>query len=176
MALHCKLRLRGDCVFHMANHRKENSCEPDRRSHHQLHQRAWRGKLSTYLYTSIGAMGLGGLKETRQILLTWLLEEMPEGYAPAVIFDPCGGLLTVYQGTSESRLWCVSGKFTSYDRYLTFLGNEYRLTANNSKPRGTNPSVAIAPDKRLVIVYTGTADSRLWYFHRYFEGQHPDWR
>jgi hypothetical protein len=131
---------------------------------------AWRGRGANYLYTSIGEVGPGGLSLTRQVLLTWLLEQTPEGFAPSVIFDQGGDLLTVYQGTAESRLWYVSGEFTSYDRYLIFVGREHRLTTDDDKRRGTNPSVALAPDGRVVIVYTGTNDSRLWYFTGRLEG------
>ncbi|MFL6333104.1 MAG: hypothetical protein ACJ754_07145 [Pyrinomonadaceae bacterium] len=125
---------------------------------------AWRGEASNYIYTSVGTMEADGPRFTRQVLMTWLLEKTPEGFAPSLTFDRDGTLLTVYQGTAESRLWYMSGGFSHYDRYLTFAGGEHRLTTADDKRRGTNPSVALEPDERLVIVYTGTTDSQLWYF------------
>lgn len=101
---------------------------------------------------------------SRQINLTYLLEEKPLAKVPAVAFTPQQQLVIVYEGTEAQRLWYITGSFTSLDRFITFEGLQHRLTLpHDAGRRGSNPSIAVGPDGRVIVVYEGTSDHRLRY-------------
>jgi len=134
----------------------------------------WRGDSSDdNLYVALGSISLERPKEikfSRQINLTWFLKEKPRAIAPAAAFVTATQLIIVYEGTHEQRLWYVSGSFTRPDRFLTFSGQQERLTLpHDSGRRGSNPSVAVAPDGRVIKVYEGTDAERLWYVSGYVQ-------
>lgn len=132
----------------------------------------WRGEASTNLYVSVGTFAASGLSFPRQILLTHFLAETPMALAPAAALTVDGRLFVVYEGTDSHRLWYVSGRFTSPDRFLTFEGGERRLTLPGDAGRlGSHPAVAVAPDGRVIVVYEGTADQRLFYVSGYLNAE-----
>ena len=120
----------------------------------------WRGKSSNNLYLSVGLAN--PLSFPRQINLTFFLSEKPQCIAPALAMAPDGGVFLVYEGTGDQKLWYISGRFTSADHFLTFAGHQHLLTIGSSR-RGRFPSVAIGPKGRVIVVYEGTDDHRLWY-------------
>jgi hypothetical protein len=130
----------------------------------------WQGASgSGVLYMAVGRFDARGLAFTRQISLTRFLEGKPRSVAPAAAWLPAGRLLIVYEGgqgnSGSGRLWYISGRFLRRDRFITFAGRQRRLTTgDDSVWMGTFPSVAVAPDGRVLIVYTGTDAERLWYF------------
>jgi hypothetical protein len=130
----------------------------------------WRGESSNNLYVALGQAGPGGLLFPRQIALTYMLEQTPLTLGPAAALTADGRLLVVYEGTASQRLWYVYGFFSSPDRFLTFAGGEHRVTLPDNSRRGHTPSVAIAPDGRVVMVYEGTDAQRLWYVSGYLNG------
>jgi hypothetical protein len=124
----------------------------------------WRGADSENLYLSRGTIGPGGLQFSRQICLSTFLRDRPFASAPSAVLLPDGRILAVYQGTDAQRLWYVSGRFDSADRFLAFAGAQFRLTLpDDAGRRGSLPAVAVAPDGRIVVVYEGTDEERLWY-------------
>ena len=123
----------------------------------------WRGADSNHLYLAVGTVGPRALRFPRQVLMTFLLADTPQAVAPAGTLLPDGRLLLAYEGTFNQRLWYVSGRFTSADRFLTFDGREHRLTLPDEGRRGSDPNVAVAPDGRVVVIYQGTYAQRLWY-------------
>lgn len=125
---------------------------------------AWRGASSTSLYIALGAATKNGIAFPRQLSLTSFLSDKPQALAPAAAILPDGCLLVVYEGTAARRLWYVSGRFTSPERFLTFSGGQKRLTSpDDSSQRGTQPSVAVTPDGRVVIVYRAPDGAGLRY-------------
>lgn len=135
----------------------------------------WRGADSNNLYAALGSSSWGFSQQqinpwgfSRQINLTYLLEEKPLAKAPAVAFTPQQQLVIVYEGTDAQRLWYITGSFTSLDRFITFEGLQHRLTLPHDAGRlGSNPSVAVGPDGRVIVVYEGTSDQKLWYVSGY---------
>jgi dienelactone hydrolase len=130
----------------------------------------WRGADSNNLYVALGSSLLLFSQEinpwgfSRQINLTYLLEDQPLAQAPAVALTPQEELIIVYEGTDAQRLWYITGRFISPDRFITFQGMQHRLTLpGDAGRRGSNPSVAVGPDGRVIVVYEGTDDQRLWY-------------
>jgi dienelactone hydrolase len=137
----------------------------------------WRGADSNNLYVALGSSSLVFSQQqinpwgfSRQINLTYLLEDQPLAKAPTVAFTPQQQLVIVYEGTDAQRLWYITGNFTSPDRFLTFQGLQHRLTLpKDAGRRGSNPSVAVGPDGRIVVVYEGTGDQKLWYVSGYLQ-------
>jgi len=135
----------------------------------------WRGADSNNLYVAPGSSSLVFSQQqinpwgfSRQINLTYLLEDQPLANSPAVAFTPQQQLVIVYEGTDAQRLWYITGSFTSPDRFLTFEGLQHRLTLpHDAGRRGSNPSVAVGPDGRVIVVYEGTGDQKLWYVSGY---------
>ena len=123
----------------------------------------WRGASSDNLYAAVGSIEAGLLKFPRQVLLSWLLEEKPLAHSTQVTFMNDGRMLAIYKGTEAERLWYVSGRFSRYPGRVTFDGKQQRLTTPDDKRRGYSPAVACAPDGRVVAVYQGTSDNKLWY-------------
>jgi hypothetical protein len=124
----------------------------------------WQGVGSNNLYVAVGSLGASGLSFQRQILLTALLAEQPLAKAPSAAFLPNGNLFIGYEGTANQRLWYVSGKFRDPVRFVIFDGQQHELTLpNDAGRRGTTPSLAVGPDGRVLFVYEGTADQKLWY-------------
>jgi hypothetical protein len=124
----------------------------------------WRGVSSNNLYVAVGALDAGRLRFERQINLTYLLQQQPMAIAPAVALLADGRLIMVYEGTDNHRLWYVIGRFVTTDRLVAFDGREHRLTLpDDHGRRGRAPSVAVAPDGQVVVVYEGTDEERLWY-------------
>jgi len=136
---------------------------------------AWRGADSNNLYVALGSSSLVFSQQqinpwgfSRQINLTYLLEDQPLAKAPAVTLTPQQQLVMVYEGTDAQRLWYITGNFTSPDRFVTFEGMQHRLTLpHDAGRRGSNPSVAVGPDGRVIVVYEGTGDQKLWYVSGY---------
>lgn len=125
---------------------------------------AWRGASSTSLYIAQGAATRDGISFPRQLNLSAFLTEKPAGLAPAAALMPDGRLLVVYEGTASHRLWYVSGRFTSAERFLTFSGGQKRLTPpDDANRRGTQPAVAVGPDGRVVILYRAPDGAGLRY-------------
>jgi hypothetical protein len=122
----------------------------------------WRGDSSdNNLYVALSSESFSF---SRQINFTWFHQDAPLAKAPAVAIDPKGNLIIVYEGTSAHRLFYVTGKFTRPDSFITFNGREHRLTLpGDAGRRGSNPSVAIAPNGRVLIVYEGIGDQKIWY-------------
>jgi hypothetical protein len=81
------------------------------------------------------------------------------GRMPGAAVAPGGRILLAYQGTDHQRLWYVSGSVNPTGR---LVGTEYQLTQGEAR-RGSSPTVAFAPDGRVVVVYEGTSNQRLWY-------------
>jgi hypothetical protein len=132
----------------------------------------WRGEDSTNLYVGVGAFGASGLSFPRQVLLTHFLADQPMALAPAAALSADGRLFVVYEGTDNQRLWYVSGRFTSPDRFLTFAGRERRLTLpDDAGRRGSHPAVAVGPDGRVIVVYEGTSNQRLFYVSGYLTAE-----
>jgi hypothetical protein len=128
----------------------------------------WRGASSRNLYLAVGNVNASGLIFPRQIALTYFLEDAPQALTPACALTADGRLVIVYEGTSNQRLWYVSGRFLNADRFLSFSGGEHRLTLPDDRGRrGSNPSVAVGPDGRVVFVYEGTDNQKLWYVSGY---------
>ena len=135
----------------------------------------WRGADSNNLYIALGSSSLVFSPQlinpwgfSRQLNLTYLLEEKPLANSPAVAFTPQQQLVIVYEGTEEKRLWYITGSFSSPDRFITFVGMQHRLTLPHDKGRlGTNPSVAVGPDGRVIVAYQGSGDQKLWYVSGY---------
>ncbi len=84
------------------------------------------------------------------------------GYEPSAAFHPDGRVVVVYRGTAEDRLFYVTGVVNGAGE---LLGDEHKLTTNDDKRRGRQPSIAIAGSGRVVIAYEGTADDKLWLSH-----------
>ena len=85
------------------------------------------------------------------------------GYTPSVAMYADGGVsrvIVVYEGTSDHRLWYVSGVLDSHGQISH--SQEFELTRGDER-RGYTPSVAFDDDGRLLIVYEGTDSNRLWY-------------
>jgi hypothetical protein len=122
----------------------------------------WRGDSSdNNLYVALSSESFSF---SRQINFTWFHQDTPMAKAPAVAIDPKGNLIIVYEGTNAQRLYYVTGQFTGPDHFLTFNGREHRLTLPDDRGRrGSNPSVAVAPNGRVLIVYEGTDDQKIWY-------------
>ncbi|HEY7413768.1 MAG TPA: hypothetical protein VH593_01135, partial [Ktedonobacteraceae bacterium] len=132
----------------------------------------WQGVSSNNLYVAVGSLGGSGLSFRRQILLTALLEEQPLANAPSAALLPDGNMFVGYEGTSNQRLWYVSGKFRDPVRFVIFDGQQHELTLpNDAGRRGTTPSLAIGPDGRVLFVYEGTANQNLWYVSGYVNEQ-----
>jgi hypothetical protein len=124
----------------------------------------WRGNSSNDLYMSVGSSGRDGLSFPRQLNITSLLRDQPQGIAPSVTVAPDGRIVDVYQGTDGNRLWFVSGTFISFDRFVEFSGAEHRLTLPDDAGRlGHNPSIAFSPGGQMLVVYEGTDSPNLWY-------------
>jgi hypothetical protein len=85
--------------------------------------------------------------------------EARRGSSPTVAFAPDGRVVVVYEGTSNRRLWYVSG---TLDRTGRIVGQEHELTQGDAR-RGSTPFVAFAPDGRVVVIYEGTSHHRLFY-------------
>lgn len=81
------------------------------------------------------------------------------GHAPTIAFAPTGEVVVVYEGTDDQRLWYVSGTIDSAGR---IVGQEHQLSQGSAR-RGHTPFVAFDPQGRIVVVYEGTDDQRLWY-------------
>jgi len=130
---------------------------------------AWAGASdNNYLYAAPGSMEARGLLFPRQINLNAFLKERPLAFAPAAALGADGQVIIVYEGTSEQRLWYVSGRFTSPDHFITFDGGphgaQHQLeSAHGVTPHGSFPAVAIGPSGQVIIVYQGTDDHRLFY-------------
>lgn len=122
----------------------------------------WRGdSTDDTLYVALGS---SSLIFSRQINLTYFLEDQPMAKAPAVALAPQGQLLIIYEGTDAQRLWYITGNFTSPDHFLTFHGQQHRLTLpDDAGRRGSSPSIAVGPEGRIIVVYEGTDNQRLWY-------------
>lgn len=151
----------------------------------------WRGQRSHSLYVALGELNGSFLNFRRQIVLTHFLADECLALAPAGVLTPDGGFLVVYEGLSDRRglrrLWhlyierlpaklarrlrqpqslrYVTGRFSSLERFVTFTGQERRLTWPWGKPlRGRDPAVAIGPDGRILIAFEGAAGRGLCYF------------
>lgn len=132
----------------------------------------WQGVGSNNLYVAVGSLGDSGLSFQRQILLTALLAERPQAKAPSGAFLPNGNLFVGYEGTANQRLWYVSGKFRDPVRFVIFDGQQHELTLpNDAGRRGTTPSLTVGPDGRVLFIYEGTADQKLWYVSGYVNEQ-----
>ncbi|OGQ95536.1 MAG: hypothetical protein A2284_00950 [Deltaproteobacteria bacterium RIFOXYA12_FULL_61_11] len=81
------------------------------------------------------------------------------GSTPSAAFAPDGRLLVVYQGTSEQRLWYVTGTLGE-DGRLT--GTEFCLSEGESR-RGGQPTVAFNASGNAIVLYQGTSEQRFWY-------------
>jgi hypothetical protein len=81
------------------------------------------------------------------------------GSSPAVAVAPNGRVVVVYEGTDSQRLWYVSGFL---DASGELIGPEYSLTEGSSR-RGYSPSIAIDASGRVLVVYRGTDNEKLWY-------------
>lgn len=124
----------------------------------------WQGASSQNLYLALGTIDQSGLRFSRQLCLSTFLQDRPLALTPSAALLPGGRIMAVYEGTDEMRLWYVSGRFESPDRFLAFDGRQFRLTLpGDAGQRGTFPAVAVAPDGRIVVVYEGTDEARLWY-------------
>jgi hypothetical protein len=131
----------------------------------------WRGADSNNLYIALGSSSLVTSQQqinpwgfSRQINLTYLLEDQPLAKAPAVALTPQQQLVIVYEGTDAQRLWYITRTFTSPNQFVTFDGMQHRLTLpHDAGRRGSNPSVAVGPDGRVIVVYEGKGDQRLRY-------------
>jgi hypothetical protein len=130
----------------------------------------WRGWATNDLMVATGSIGDGGLAFQRQISLTDLMPAQPFAQAPAATFtsdDLLAGelpFLVGYEGTTANRLWSTAGTLTSPVRLVHFAGVQNRITLpDDSARRGTRPAVARHPDGRVVLVYTGTAEQRLFH-------------
>jgi hypothetical protein len=129
---------------------------------------AWRGESSNNLYVALGSAT--PLAFARQLNLTYFLSGQPQAIAPAAALTNDQSLFVVYEGTGDQKLWYVSGRLNDADRFLTFDGGQRLLTSGNSR-RGRNPAVAVAPDGRLIVVYEGTDDQRIWYVSGFLDSQ-----
>jgi hypothetical protein len=131
----------------------------------------WEGASGQhYLYTALGSITPNGLLFSRQTNLTDFLADSPLAKRPATAFLPDGRLLIVYEGTGENRLWYVSGRFTSLDRFLTFDGKQHELTQGQAR-RGSTPAIAFGPGGRVVVVYQGTDEQKLFYVSGTVDGE-----
>ena len=81
------------------------------------------------------------------------------GFTPSIAIDRDGRVIVVYQGTDEQKLWYVSGYVSADGR---IVGDEHALTQGDHR-RGASPAVAFAPNGRVVVVYQGTDEQKLWY-------------
>ena len=120
-----------------------------------------------YLYAAIGSMSTSGLVFTRQLNLYAFLADQPSATVPSAAIAPDGTIVIVYQrvygGVPTSHLAYVAGRFTSADRFITFAGGQRDITLRDGARIGFNPSVAIGPDKRVIVAYEGTSRPRLFY-------------
>jgi hypothetical protein len=85
--------------------------------------------------------------------------EARRGSSPTVAFGPDGRVVVVYEGTSHQRLWYVSGIVDSTGR---IVGQEHELSQGDSR-RGSNPFIGFAPDGRVLVIYEGTSNERIFY-------------
>lgn len=137
----------------------------------------WRGDLDNRLYMALGTAQDDGLYFSRQIALTYFLEQEPPAFAPAAAFTGDGRILIVYEDAAEKCLWTICGRFANVGgnlggdlgvragHFLTFDGKPRPLAlAAGKRLCGSNPTVAVAPDGRIVIVYEGIDRQSLWCF------------
>jgi hypothetical protein len=126
---------------------------------------SWRGMSSNSIYVALGTADGSSLDFPRQLNLTWFLSEEPEAVAPAALLLADQGIALAYEGLGGHRLWTITGRLSGPSRFITLSGGEDRLTTSDSvRPLGFTPDVAMSPDgTRLLIVYEGTSDHRLWY-------------
>jgi hypothetical protein len=96
-----------------------------------------------------------------------LPDDSRRGYNPSIAIDEDLGVLVVYEGTGGQRLWYVSGYLAPSGE---IVGNEHQLTEPDDSRRGSTPAVAIDTDKRILVVYEGTDEQRLWYVSGYRDG------
>jgi hypothetical protein len=92
--------------------------------------------------------------------------EARRGSSPTVAFGPNGRVVVVYEGTSHQRLWYVSGTLDATGR---IVGDEHQLTQGDAR-RGSNPFIAFAPDGRVIVIYEGTTDERIFYVSGHLQG------
>jgi hypothetical protein len=121
---------------------------------------AWRGSNSNYLYTSVGTMEADGPRFTRQVLMTWLLENTPEGFAPSLTFDQNGNLFTVHiaytvTGAQLSYVYGTVGGDGAVD------GKQFSLTTSG----GYTPAAAFDDAGKLTIIYRGPSNEKILYFY-----------
>ena len=95
----------------------------------------------------------------RQSRMTLPDDRGRRGTFPAVAVAPDGRIVVVYEGTDGERLWYVSGFLNASGQ---LIGPEFELTEGNAR-RGHAPTIAFAPDGKVVVVYEGTREHRLWY-------------
>lgn len=128
----------------------------------------WRDPASNNLYMALGRLSAAGLHFSRQILLTSFLGQMPLAMAPAAALSPDGRLLIAYQGADHQRLWYISGRFTSVERFLTFQGTQHRLMLPSDPGRyGINPAVATSRDRRTIVAYERA--NQIWYLSGFID-------
>jgi hypothetical protein len=132
------------------------------------------------LYYLSGRFALDGELAATEFSLTD--GDARRGYTPTTTFLPDGRLIVVYRGTSDERLYYVTG---SVDADGRINGPEFSLTDGDAR-RGKRPSVAVSSTGTVLIAYEGTEESRIYYVtgtvdrngrlsgteHRLSEGDH----
>lgn len=81
------------------------------------------------------------------------------GTFPSVAVGPDGRVIIVYAGTDAERLWYFSGFLAPAGE---LIGTEYELTVGDAR-RGSRPAIAIDRKGRVIVVYEGADQPRLWY-------------